>query len=148
MKILLATASYPPEKGGQITYIKKLCKKMADIHELTVVTYALVGYKDIQTPSPNVKVLPIDKRRPIYIRLIKFFFAILKTSKNVELICTQNTLACGLAVVLVSMITGIPFAVRFVGDEARKTKFAVFLQSFVLPHCQIGLCHNFQFQDK
>ena len=132
MKILIAVASYPPEKGHQVTYVRELCKKMSEQHKLKVVTYALVKHKDIWAPSPNIEVWPVDKRQPIYIRLIKFFFTLLRASKGVDLIYTQNTLACGLAVAFVNMITSTPFVVRFVGDESRKTRLMMFLQSLVL----------------
>ena len=86
MRILIATPTYPPEKGNHAEYTKELCSVMGKEHHLTVVAYAIVAYSDIETPSSEVKVLPIDKRRPLAIRFIKFFLKILKESRNTDLI--------------------------------------------------------------
>lgn len=120
MRILIATPTYPPERGYHATYIKELCPIMGKEHHLTVIAYVVVAYSDIGTPSSEVKVLPIDKRRPLAIRLVKFFLKILKESRNNDLIYVQNTMAAGLPVALASFITGKPFVLKFVGDEAQE----------------------------
>lgn len=120
MRILIATPTYPPERGYHATYIKELCPIMGKEHQLTVIAYVVVAYSDIETPSSEVKVLPIDKRRPLAIRLIKFFLKTLEESRDNDLIYVQNTLAAGLPVALASFITGKPFVLKFVGDEAQE----------------------------
>ncbi len=113
MKVILATPIYPPEIGGPATYVKELSERLHTKHDLTV-----IAYTDIQVPFEGTKLIPISKRRPLPVRLVKFFLAVLKEAKNCDLIYVQNAMAAGLPVALVSMITKKPFVVKFVGDEA------------------------------
>src|SRR4051812_10171387 len=113
MKIVLATPIYPPEIGGPATYTKELAERLHNRHELTI-----VAYTDVQEAFPGTKLVAVSKRRPLAIRLIKFFLAVLKVSRNADLIYVQNAMAAGLPVVLASMITDKPFILKFVGDEA------------------------------
>jgi glycosyltransferase involved in cell wall biosynthesis len=113
MRILIATPIYPPEIGGPATYTKELCERLHDYHELTV-----IAYTDTRDAFPGTKLAPISKRRPLPIRLLRFFFHVLKEAKNADIIYVQNAMAAGLPVALASMLTGTPFILKFVGDEA------------------------------
>ncbi len=113
MKILIATPIYPPEVGGPATYTKELCDRLPQEH-----TVSVIAYTGSSTAFPGTKLIPINKHRPLPIRLIKFFLGTFKESKNVDLIYVQNAVAAGLPVVLVSILTGVPFILKFVGDEA------------------------------
>ena len=113
MKILVATPIYPPEIGGPATYVKELADRLNKKHALTI-----VAYTDVYNPWPNTKLIPITKRQPLPIRLLKFFLAVFRESKSVDLIYVQNAMAAGLPVALVSVLTGKPFILKFVGDEA------------------------------
>lgn len=156
MKIVLATPIYPPEIGGPAIYIKELCERIHNKHDITV-----VAYTDVRNPFPGTKLVSVSKRRPLPIRLIKFFISIWKNSKTADLIYVQNAMAAGLPVALVSILRGKPFVLKFVGDEAwerasqnRKTekrleeflrkpegglkvKFMMWIQGFVLRHASV-----------
>jgi len=156
MKIVLATPIYPPEIGGPAIYIKELCERIHKKHDITV-----VAYTDVRNPFPGTKLVSVSKRRPLPIRLIKFFISIWKNSKTADLIYVQNAMAAGLPVALVSILRSKPFVLKFVGDEAweratqnRKTdkkleeflrmpegglkvKFMMIVQGFVLRHASI-----------
>jgi glycosyltransferase involved in cell wall biosynthesis len=113
MKIIIATPIYPPEIGGPATYTKELCERLHKDHDITV-----IAYTDVREAFTGTKLIPISKRRPLPVRLIKFFFAVLKASRGADVIYVQNAMAAGLPVALVSIITGKPFVLKFVGDEA------------------------------
>jgi len=113
MKIVIATPIYPPEIGGPATYTKELCERLHDQHEITV-----VAYTDVREAFPKTILVPVSKQRPMLTRLVKFFLAVYKASKDADLIYVQNAMAAGLPVALASMILNKPFALKFVGDEA------------------------------
>src|SRR6266481_7181776 len=113
MKIVLATPIYPPEVGGPATYTKELAKHLGDTNELIV-----VAYTDSKEVFPNTTLVAVSKRSRLPVRLIKYFFAVLKASKNADVVYVQNAMASGLPVALASIFSGKPFVLKFVGDEA------------------------------
>lgn len=113
MKIIIATPIYPPEIGGPATYTKELCERLSGTHDITVIAYTNSG-----EPFPHTHLIPVGKGRPLPIRLTIFFIKLFKASKGVDVIYVQNAMAAGLPVALVSMLRGIPFVLKFVGDEA------------------------------
>lgn len=156
MKIVLATPIYPPEIGGPAIYIKELCERIHKEHDVTI-----VAYTDVRKPFAGTKLISISKRRPLPIRLIKFFVSIWQASKETDLIYVQNAMAAGLPVALVSILRNKPYVLKFVGDEAwerasqnRKTEkrleeflrepeggirttFMMWIQGFVLRHASV-----------
>ncbi|MBI1974288.1 MAG: glycosyltransferase family 4 protein [Candidatus Zambryskibacteria bacterium] len=113
MKILIATPIYPPEIGGPATYTKELSRQLQNKHKLTI-----VAYTDVHDPFPGTTLVAISKQEPLPIRLLKFFLAVFKLSREADLIYVQNAMAAGLPVALVNLFTGKPFVLKFVGDEA------------------------------
>lgn len=113
MKIILATPIYPPEIGGPATYTKELAERLQGKHQLTI-----IAYTDVSNPIPGTKLISISKRRPLPIRLLKYFLATLKESSLSDVIYVQNAMAAGLPVALVSILKKKPFVLKFVGDEA------------------------------
>jgi glycosyltransferase involved in cell wall biosynthesis len=113
MKIIIATPIYPPEIGGPATYTKELCERLHDEHEITV-----VAYTDVREPFKGTTLVPVSKQRPLLTRLIKYFLAVYRASKDADLIYVQNAMAAGLPVALVSILRHKPFVLKFVGDEA------------------------------
>lgn len=113
MKIIIATPIYPPEIGGPATYTKELCERIASAHDITVITYTNSAEVFVGT-----RLVPIGKGRPLPVRLAVFFIKLLRASKNTDIIYVQNAMAAGLPVALVHILTGVPFVLKFVGDEA------------------------------
>lgn len=113
MKIIVATPIYPPEIGGPATYTKELCERLSGLHDITVVTYT-----NSAEASHGTRLVPVGKGRPLPVRLILFFIKLLRASKGADVIYVQNAMAAGLPVTLVHILTGIPFVLKFVGDEA------------------------------
>lgn len=113
MKIILATPIYPPEIGGPATYTKELAERLHSSHDLTI-----IALTDERIPFTGTKLISVSKRRPLPVRLIKFFIEVRKAARGKDLIYVQNAMAAGLPVALASMMTGVPFILKFVGDEA------------------------------
>jgi len=153
MKIVLATPIYPPEIGGPATYTKELCERLGTTHEISVVAYTHNGIV-----FPNTKLFEVEKYAPLPLRLIRFFLATLRASKDADVIYAQNAVAAGLPAVLAGMVRRKPVIIKFVGDEAweratqhrttekrleeflehpngtLRTKLMFLLQGFVLRH--------------
>lgn len=113
MKILIATPIYPPEIGGPATYVKELCSHLSPTHTITV-----VAYTDEHIAFPNTKLIAVSKQQSFFVRFPQYIWAVWKASKDADVIYVQNAMASGLSVALVSMMRGIPFVLKFVGDEA------------------------------
>lgn len=115
MKIILATPIYPPEIGGPATYAKELCERLHEIHNITVATYT-----NSAEAFRGTRLVPVGKGRPLPIRLMLFFVKLLRVIKQVrpDVVYVQNAMAAGLPVALVHTLTGVPFVLKFVGDEA------------------------------
>lgn len=113
MKLLIATPIYPPEIGGPATYTKELCERIRRDYDVTVITYT-----NSAEPIEGTRLIPIGKGRPLLIRLSVFFLKLLRVAKKFDVIYVQNAMAAGLPVALVNILTGTPFVLKFVGDEA------------------------------
>lgn len=113
MKILLATPIYPPEIGGPATYTKELSAHLGAEHEITIITYTDEG-----PILPRTRLVTVSKKHPLLLRLAIYTWRTWKVSRDIDVIYVQNAMASGLPVALVSMMCGIPFVLKFVGDEA------------------------------
>lgn len=113
MKIVIATPIYPPEIGGPATYTKELCERLHKKHSITV-----IAYTDVGTAMSGTRFVPISKRRPLPIRLVLYFFALLRESRSSDLVYVQNAMAAGLPAALACLILRKPMVLKFVGDEA------------------------------
>ena len=113
MKIILATPLYPPEIGGPATYTKELAERLRDAHDITIVAYASTSEK-----IKGVRLLTISKRRPLAMRLPKFFWTLMRASRGADVIYVQNAVAAGLPAVIAGKLLHIPVVLKFVGDES------------------------------
>lgn len=113
MKIILATAVFPPEIGGPATYVKEVAERLRDTHEITIVAYASTSEK-----VPGTTLITVSKRRPLPLRLLKFTSVLYRAARNADVMYVQNAVAAGLPAIIVNFLTGIPVVIKFVGDEA------------------------------
>ncbi len=113
MRILIATPIYPPEIGGPATYVHELCDRLGKTHDITV-----LAYTDEGEAFPHTRLISVSKRWPLPVRLSIYFIKLLRVAKNFDVMYVQNAMASGLPVALVSIVTKVPFVLKFVGDEA------------------------------
>ena len=113
MRIVLATPVYPPEVGGPATYTVEFAKRLRGEHHIVI-----VAYTDEGTPVPHTHLISVSKRQFLPIRLIKFYFALLREARQSDIIYVQNAVAAGLPAMLVGRRLRKPVILKFVGDEA------------------------------
>ncbi|HUD02684.1 MAG TPA: glycosyltransferase family 4 protein [Candidatus Paceibacterota bacterium] len=113
MKIILATPMYPPEMDGVAAYSKELAERLRNAHDITIVAYASTSEN-----IAGVKLLTVSKRRPLGVRLPKFFWTLMRASRGADVIYVQNAVAAGLPAVIVGTLLHIPVVLKFVGDES------------------------------
>lgn len=112
MNLVIATSIYPPEIGRPSTYIKELAEHLSKHHHVSI-----VAYTDTKHLNNNIKLAPINKQLPFFIRLISFSFALWQVSKKADILYVQNAMSAGLPATIVSAIRGVPFVIAFIGDE-------------------------------
>jgi len=113
MKIILATPIYPPEIGGPATYTVEIAKRLRGEHDILVVAYSDKG-EEVE----GTRLVRVIKDRSLPLRLISFFFTLIRAAKGADVIYAQNAMAAGLPAMLVGKLRNIPVVIKFVGDEA------------------------------
>jgi|SRR3989344_760047 len=112
MRIVLATPLYPPEIAEPAPYVKELARHLSGRHAITVVAYARFPEKVL-----NVRIVAVNKRWPLLIRLPAYFFALLRATRDADLIYAMNGASVELPVALTAFVTGRPI-IFHVGDTA------------------------------
>lgn len=112
MRIVIATPLYPPEIAEPAPYIKELAKRLARSHDVAIVAYTRLPEK-----VPGVKIIAIDKRRPLLLRLFAYFRALRHAAKRADVIYAENGAAIELPAGLVSLF-GKQSLVMHIGDSA------------------------------
>jgi Glycosyl transferase 4-like domain len=112
MKIVLATPLYPPEIAEPAPYVKELAKRLTKLHEVTVVAYAR-----LPEAVPGLRIIAVDKRRLLLVRLLAYFFALLRAARRADLVYAMNGASVELPAIFATFFIGRPF-VFHVGDTA------------------------------
>ena len=115
MKIIFATALYPPETSDVAVYVKELAKRFSDKQEIIIVAYANISEK-----VKGVKLVTVAKRKLLFLRLIKYAINLFGVSRNADIIYTQNSLAVGLPALIIGFLRNTSVIIRFTEDEAWK----------------------------
>ena len=100
-KILIATGLFPPDIGGPATYSKILLE-------------------ELPKRGIEVSVLPFGTVRnlPRLIRHLAYFGAVIRRSRDCDLIYAQDPVSVGLPACLAALLLRKPFLVRIAGDYA------------------------------
>ncbi len=85
MKIVLATPLYPPDIAPPAQYVKELAKRLSAAHEVTLVVYGRLPEE-----VPGVRSVAVDKRLPLPLRLISYFFALAHAARGADVVYLQN----------------------------------------------------------
>ncbi|MEK7604862.1 MAG: hypothetical protein AAB442_03660 [Patescibacteria group bacterium] len=99
MRILVVTPLYPPEIAEPAPYVKELVTRLAAQHEVT-----LLAYTHLPEKVPGVRMLTVEKRRVLPLRLLSFFFALSRASRNADMIYAMNGMSVELPVFLTSFL--------------------------------------------
>lgn len=127
---------YPPEIAKPALYVKELAKRLKEKkHEIVVITYSNIPEK-----VPGVRIVAINKRLPLPIRLFLFVIALMRASLRADIIYSQNGASVELPAGLVALITRRPLIIHMIDNPARqKTASISFLkqiESFALKHAR------------
>lgn len=99
LKILIATGIYPPDIGGPSQYAKNLAEQLEDQgHQVEVLSYRL------------------EKKLPIGIRHLLYFFRVIWNLNKVNFIIALDTFSVGVPAVLAAIIFNKRIIIRTGGD--------------------------------
>jgi len=122
MKIAIATALYPPDATPVARYVKECASRLSETHETTVVLY---GY--LPEHVPNVRPVSVDKRAMLPVRVWRFFFTLLRETRQHEVLIIENGPSVELPALLVLLLTHTP-AILIISDSVgiERTKKNIF----------------------
>jgi glycosyltransferase involved in cell wall biosynthesis len=115
MKIVVATPLYPPEIGDPAPYVKELAKRLQGRHEVTVVAYGRLPEQ-----VPGVRIISVDKRRPLPARLLAYTRALARAAKSADLIYAMNGASVELPTLILSLISRTPIIFGIADGIAHK----------------------------
>ena len=115
MKIVLATPLYPPDIAEPAVYSKELAKRLALVHDVTIVTYG-----SLPEQIPGVRIVAINKRQPLLIRLFVYLIALIKAVRSADLIYMQNGPSVELPIAITQVFMRRPLVIHLGDNVARK----------------------------
>ena len=115
MKIVLATALYPPDIAPPAPYVKELATRLAANHEVTIVTYGRLPEK-----VRGVQIITVDKRRLLIFRLLRYMFILWNAARKADIIYAQNGTSVELPAGLVALLTRRLFVVHIADKTAHE----------------------------
>lgn len=115
MKILIATGIYPPDIGGPATYCQKIKEDFLKLgHQILVVTFS---DKKRDKKEPGV-IFGVDRGQNTFLRYAKYFWQVLKSSKEVDLVYAQGPVSAGFPAAVACLLNGKKLFLKVVGDVA------------------------------
>ena len=115
MKIIIATPLFPPEIEDIAIYTKNLAEHLKEKYQVQILAYA-GQVEDIS----GVEIFTVNKRQPLFLRILKYFIQLYKLAKKADLIYVQNSASTILPFMLVKKLVKKPVVLNFIEDEAWK----------------------------
>lgn len=112
MKIVLLSSLYPPDIAEPAPYVKELAKRLSVEHEVIVVVYSNFPEK-----INGVRIVAVSKRRPLLIRLVVYFFALLRATRGADILYAENGASVELPAGVAAFFLRRPLVIR-IGDTA------------------------------
>ncbi len=141
MRILLVTPLFPPDIAEPAPYVKELAGRLSSNHAVTV-----LAFNHIPEEVTGVQILPIEKSYILPVRLFRFMSALIRATRDTDIIYTQNGPSVELPVLLFSLFTHKLIYVRL-GDEvalahALERPFLRLLLQFMLKRAEGIIAHT------
>jgi hypothetical protein len=112
MKLVLATPLYPPDIAAPAPYVKELARRLSQEHEVTIVTYGRLPEE-----VPGVRIIAVDKRQPLIIRLLSFTIALMRAVRGADVLYVENGASTELPAGIVARLSRARFILH-IGDAA------------------------------
>lgn len=110
MRLLLATPLYPPDIAEPAPYAKELATRLSPTHEVTILTYG-----HLPESVEGARIVVVNKRRPLPMRLIMYFFALRRLARNTDVIYALNGPSVELPLFILKIFSSRPLIIR-IGD--------------------------------
>ena len=114
MKIVIATPLFPPDTGALAAYVKELARRLAQTHAVTIILYGRLPEQ-----VEGVRFVCMDKRRPLPVRIVHFFFALRRAVRDADILFAENGSSTELPAALVVLVSGTPLVLHM-GDPAAR----------------------------
>lgn len=101
MRICIAAPLFPPEIGGAALYVKELGRRLAAVYTVTIVAYGHLPEK-----ASGVRIIPIEKRTPLPLRLFVFTLSLWRAAKDSDVLYVENGASTELPAAIVQVFTG------------------------------------------
>lgn len=118
MKIVIATPFYPPDTEEMAVYVKELAVRLAEQHDVSVVTYTR-----LPEMSPKVKIFSVNKRLPLVLRLGLYTISLFRASWKIDVLYAENGASVELPAGIVASFFRMPFFIH-TGDKVAITHVA------------------------
>lgn len=115
MQVTIATPLFPPDTGSAAVYAKELARRLADLHEVTVVTYG-----HLPEPVASVQVVAVDKRRMLPLRLVQYIRELFAAARKADVVYVLNGPAVELPAGLVLRLARAPYVVGLADAAAHR----------------------------
>jgi len=99
MKILIATALFPPDVADPAPYVKELTRRLQEQHDVSVLTYG-----HIPEQVSDARIVAITKMLPAPVRLLLFTWKLLRMTKRADFVLVQNAPSTELPVWIVGIL--------------------------------------------
>lgn len=114
-KILIATGIWPPDIGGPATYAYNLSRELQGIGcDIKILTYSDEIGGNI--PISNIQINKIARKQNILLRYFKYFWAVRRLAKEIDIVYALDLMSAGLPAVLAAKLRGRPIFLRTGGD--------------------------------
>ncbi|MEK7109468.1 MAG: hypothetical protein AAB919_03495 [Patescibacteria group bacterium] len=118
MKIVLASALFPPDIASPAPYVKELTRRLAGAHEVAAVVYGSFPER-----VEGARIVAVSKRRPLPLRLISFTLALWRAARHADILYIENGASVELPALLIKWLVRTPLIIHF-GDPAAKKYFS------------------------
>jgi hypothetical protein len=115
MKIVIISPLFPPDIAPLAVYVKELAQRLSATDVITVLAYTHIPEK-----IPGVRILAIGKEAPLFVRLFRFFIALMRELRHADIAFIQNGPSVEAPMLLASLFSHTKFIVR-IGDAVGLT---------------------------
>jgi len=102
MKVLICTPLYPPDIEPCALYTQELARRLAETHEVTVLTYGL-----LPEPTERVQIIGVNKEYVLPVRLARYAQKLFTLSRGADAIIVENGPSVEFPVLLVALFFGM-----------------------------------------